>query len=140
MKSCFFETDKWFSVPRDGNGNIHRNPPSLIFRQHLCGRLPLRLVLEKDVGELLAAVVAHDKASVQLIDGPGRREAADHHSRQPRCLGKYKAKNQTLSLIKIGKKISANRYARGQGRTSATCKAAISIPTRRAARGLRRER
>ena len=39
-------------------------------------------------------------------------------SGQPRHLGKYEAKNQTLSPIKIGQKISANRYAQGQGRTS----------------------
>ena len=50
-------------------------------------------------------------------------------SGQPRHLGKYEAKNQTLSPIKIGQKISANRYAQGQGRTSAKCKAAISAPT-----------
>jgi hypothetical protein len=37
-------------------------------------------------------------------------------SGQPRHLGKYEAKNQTLSPIKIGQKISANRYAQGQGR------------------------
>src|SRR5215471_21326009 len=35
-----------------------------------------RLILEIDVGKLLAVVVAHDKAGVQLLDGPRRREAA----------------------------------------------------------------
>jgi hypothetical protein len=50
-----------------------------------------------------------------------------HHSRQPIRLGKYEAKNQTDSPIKIGQKISANRYA--QGLTSARRKAPISTPT-----------
>jgi hypothetical protein len=35
-----------------------------------------RLILEIDIRELLPVVVAHDKAGVQLFDGPGRREAA----------------------------------------------------------------
>src|SRR6516165_1948096 len=48
-----------------------------------------------------------------------------HHSRQPIRLGKYEAKNQTLSPIKIGQKISANRHV--QGLTSTRRKAPISI-------------
>jgi hypothetical protein len=52
-----------------------------------------------------------------------------HHSRPPSHLGKYEAKIQILSPIKIGQKINANRYAQGQGLTSAACKAAIGTPT-----------
>jgi hypothetical protein len=43
--------------------------------------LPARLVLEINIGKLLFAVVAHDKAGGFLLDGPGRREAA--FSRHP---------------------------------------------------------
>ena len=49
-----------------------------------------------------------------------------HHSRQPCRLGKYEAKNQIDSPIKIGQKISANRHT--QGLTSARRKAPISTP------------
>jgi len=33
---------------------------------------PPRLVLEIDIGKLLAVVIAHDKAGVQFLHGPGR--------------------------------------------------------------------
>jgi hypothetical protein len=33
---------------------------------------PPRLVLEIDIGRLLAVVIAHDKAGVQFLHGPGR--------------------------------------------------------------------
>jgi len=33
-------------------------------------------LLEIDIGRLLPAGVAHDKAGVQFLDGPGRRETA----------------------------------------------------------------
>jgi hypothetical protein len=36
----------------------------------------IRLVLEIDIRELLAAVIAHDKTGVQFLDCPRRREAA----------------------------------------------------------------
>jgi hypothetical protein len=38
-----------------------------------------RLLLEIDVGERLAAVIAHDETGVSLLDGPRRREAAGHY-------------------------------------------------------------
>ena len=34
------------------------------------------LILEVDIGERLAVVVAHDKAGVQFLDSSGRREVA----------------------------------------------------------------
>jgi hypothetical protein len=40
----------------------------------------LRLVLEIDIGELLAITVAHDEAGIIVfIDGPGRREVASSY-------------------------------------------------------------
>jgi hypothetical protein len=42
-------------------------------------RVPARCYprnIEIDVGELLAVVIAHDKARVQFLDRPRRREAA----------------------------------------------------------------
>jgi hypothetical protein len=39
-----------------------------------------RLVLEIDVGELLAAAIAHDEAGGLFFDRLGRREAACRHS------------------------------------------------------------
>jgi hypothetical protein len=63
--------------------NIRRNPPRLVFGEQL-GRLSsARLILEINIGKLLAVVVAHDKAGLQFFDGPGRREAAggvNHYS------------------------------------------------------------
>ena len=44
--------------------------------EQLGGGSPPRLALEIDIGELLAVVVANDKALVQFLDSPGRREAA----------------------------------------------------------------
>jgi hypothetical protein len=40
-------------------GDIRRDPPRLIFREQLGRRSPARLVLEVDVSELLAVVIAH---------------------------------------------------------------------------------
>jgi len=45
-------------------GDIRRDPPRLIFREQLGRRSPARLVLEVDVSELLAVVIAHDIAGV----------------------------------------------------------------------------
>jgi len=42
-------------------------------------RASSRLIVEVDIGELLAAVVAHDEARVLLFDGPRRREATGGH-------------------------------------------------------------
>jgi hypothetical protein len=39
------------------------------------GRLPHLALPEIHIGELLAVVVAHDKAGVQFLDGPGRPKA-----------------------------------------------------------------
>ncbi len=50
--------------------------PRLILREQLGCRSPADLLLEVDIRELLAAVVFHDKARFQFLDGPGRREAA----------------------------------------------------------------
>jgi hypothetical protein len=45
-----------------------------------CG-LPPRLILEIDIGKLLAVVVANDEAGIVVyLDIPGRREAAGGHS------------------------------------------------------------
>ena len=45
-----------------GLSEIATNPPRLIFGEQLGCRSPPRLVLEIDVGELLAVVIAHDEA------------------------------------------------------------------------------
>ena len=42
-------------------------------------RSPVGLVLEIAIRQLLPAVVAHDIAGVRFLDGPRRREAANHH-------------------------------------------------------------
>jgi hypothetical protein len=42
----------------------------LILREQLRGRSSARLLLEIDVGELLAIVVAHHKAGGLFLDGP----------------------------------------------------------------------
>jgi hypothetical protein len=41
---------------------------------------PPRLILEIDIRELLPVVIADDKAGLQFLDGPRRREAASGHS------------------------------------------------------------
>lgn len=43
-------------------GDVHCNPSGLILAEQLGGRSPARLILEIDIGELLAVGVAHDKA------------------------------------------------------------------------------
>jgi hypothetical protein len=59
--------------------HVGRNPPRLVFREQLGSRSPAGLILEIDIGELLAVVIAHDKAGGLLLDRPGRREAALCH-------------------------------------------------------------
>jgi hypothetical protein len=67
----------------------------------------------------------------RLILEQGEGGGKVHHSlqscRQPRSVGKYQPMNQTETAIKIGQPITVIPSI--QGRTSATCKAAISIPT-----------
>jgi hypothetical protein len=53
-----------------------RNQISGIDSSQFGCRAPAGLILEVDVDELLAVVVANDEAGVLLLDGPGRREAA----------------------------------------------------------------
>jgi hypothetical protein len=45
----------------------------------LAADLRPRLILEIDIGELLAILVTHDKAGILLFNGPGRGEAAFCH-------------------------------------------------------------
>jgi hypothetical protein len=52
------------------------SPEHLAGSHKLCRRSPARLILEIDIGELLAAVVADDKAGVLFLNRPGRRDAA----------------------------------------------------------------
>jgi hypothetical protein len=63
-------------------GDIHRDPPRLIFGEQP-GPSPGRVLPRNRRSELLAAVVAHDKAGVQFFDGPKRREAAGGHDQRP---------------------------------------------------------
>jgi 3-oxoadipate enol-lactonase len=49
-------------------GDIHRDPPRLIFGEQLRSRPSPRLILEIDIGKLLPVVVADDKAGVQFLD------------------------------------------------------------------------
>ena len=55
--------------------DVAEDPSRLIARQQFRRRLSPRLILETDVGELLAAAVANDRAGVQFLDCPKRREA-----------------------------------------------------------------
>jgi len=64
--------------------NFHRDPPRLVFGEQLGRRspawlIPAWLILGTDIGKLPAAVIAHDIAGVQFLDGPRRREAAWWH-------------------------------------------------------------
>jgi len=56
--------------------NVRRDPARLVAGEQLGRRASPRLVLEVDVGKLLAVVVAHHKAGGLFFDGPRRREAA----------------------------------------------------------------
>ena len=70
-------------------GFISRTPPycfslgslaiRLIFAQQLGDRSPARLILEIDKHQFLPAAVLNDKAGVQFLDGPGKREVARAH-------------------------------------------------------------
>ena len=48
---------------------------TFILREQLGGRPPARLILEIDVGKLLAVAVAHREPRLLFLDRPGRREA-----------------------------------------------------------------
>jgi hypothetical protein len=48
----------------------------LIARQPLHRHLPLRLILEIEIGDLLAVGVLHDEGVLTFLDRPWRREAA----------------------------------------------------------------
>ena len=54
---------------------IRRAPPRLILGEQLGRRSPAELILEIDIGERLAAVVANGEARGLLLDRPRRREA-----------------------------------------------------------------
>src|SRR5205823_14872683 len=57
-------------------GDVGGDALGLVAREQVRGRAPSRLLLEIDVSELLSRAVLYDEASLGLIDGPGRREAA----------------------------------------------------------------
>jgi hypothetical protein len=52
------------SVPRD----IRRDPPRLVSGEQLGRGSSPRLILEIDVGELLAGVVLHDEGGTNILD------------------------------------------------------------------------
>jgi hypothetical protein len=51
----------------------------LVTRQQLGRRAPSRLILEIDIGQLLAAAILDDEGGLQFLDSPWRREAALGH-------------------------------------------------------------
>jgi len=51
-------------------GDIRSDLPSLIAREQLCGRAPNGVILVVDVGQSLAALIPHDDAAVEFLDGP----------------------------------------------------------------------
>jgi TPR repeat protein len=53
-----------------------RRCASLVAGEEMRRRAASRLLLEIDVSERLAGMIADDEAGVRLLDGPGRREAA----------------------------------------------------------------
>jgi hypothetical protein len=57
-------------------GDIGRDPQRLITRQQLRRRAPAGLFLVIDLGQLLSGAVCHDEGSIDVLDGPRRREAA----------------------------------------------------------------
>jgi len=50
--------------------------PRLVPREQFCGRPPAGLILEIDIGERLPVSVLDDEAGGEILDRPGRREAA----------------------------------------------------------------
>src|ERR1700722_9338464 len=58
-----------------------RNNRWLLLGPHQRGRqlpVPLGLILEIEIGDLLAVGVLHDEGFLTFLDRPGRREAAGH--------------------------------------------------------------
>jgi hypothetical protein len=70
-------TGRFFDLASLNNSTTYHDPSRLVLAKQLGRRSPARLILEINVSELLPAVVAHDKAGIQFLDGPGRPEAAD---------------------------------------------------------------
>jgi hypothetical protein len=48
--------------------DIRRNPPRLVFGEQLGRRSPAGILLEIDVGDLLAVAVTDNKAGLQFVD------------------------------------------------------------------------
>ena len=48
-------------------GDVDRDPPGLISRQHLCRRSPAGLILEIDVGQRVPGVILHDGAAILAV-------------------------------------------------------------------------
>ena len=57
-------------------GDVGSDASGLVFGQEVRRRAAAGLVLVLDVRERLSALRLHDEASVVILDGPGRREAA----------------------------------------------------------------
>jgi hypothetical protein len=57
-------------------GDVGRNPPRLILAEQLGRRSPPRLLLEMDIGKPLPSAVTDFESNTDVLDGPGRREAA----------------------------------------------------------------
>jgi hypothetical protein len=67
-----------FSVQPRQLGDIHRDPPRLVFGEQLGGRSPARLFLEIDIRERLSVVVADEKdASCSSTIKVGRKRRED---------------------------------------------------------------
>jgi hypothetical protein len=49
-------------------GNVHRDKERLVSRQPLHRHLPLRLILEIEIGDLLAVGVLHDEGFLSLLE------------------------------------------------------------------------
>ena len=57
-------------------GDIAGNPSRLILAEQLGCRAAARLILEIDIRQLLPGAVRHDEGRTNVLDSPGRREAA----------------------------------------------------------------
>ncbi len=86
--------------------NICRDPPRFIARQPLHRHLPLRLILEIDLGERLPGSVLHDEGFRKLVDRPGRREAARSRYFGPSSLSARWVRLRSLRYSAIAPKIS----------------------------------
>jgi hypothetical protein len=72
-------------------------------RRASCRRSPPRLILEIDIAKLLPATVADNKAGVQFLDSPGRREAALRQC-SPSCTTSH---NHSVTVQRITKPSAA---------------------------------